>query len=188
MKKIVTGLLVSATVLGFALTTTSNVHAAEKTDASNNATLQVDAGTLSMTAPASQKFGSTSVETVYNDGFSKTVADGTGTTISDFLGDNADQQVTVMSKDGWSDKNMNADRASTLTITPSTQDKATVKQVTVTNQPASIATVNAGKTAIALEYELKIAQGTGITASTETEPTTNTLTWSVGNVPDGDPE
>lgn len=182
MKKIVTGLLVSATVLGFALTTTTNVHAAETTDASNNATLQVDAGTLSMTTPASQTFGKTSVEAVYNADFNATANDTNGTTVTDFLGDNKDQTVTVTAS-GWTDQSMNADLASTLTITPTVKDTA-ASAVTITKgQPASIATVNAGKTKVALKYGLHIVKGTPIAATTSDKSTTNTLTWSVGNVP-----
>lgn len=177
-KKLIVGMMTSAVVASLAALATGavGVHADTTTTdpANTKATLQVNAGTLSFTTPADQSFAATGVQTVYTDGYNKTVADATGTTVSDFLGDNQDWTLTVASPAGWSDAAMNNNNAAKLTVAADTADA-----VTISDQPAAVTTGNAGEKKVVLNYSLNIAKTTLLGAG----QATNTLNWSLSNVP-----
>jgi hypothetical protein len=111
MKKVIAGLMMSATVLGlttFAANAVS-VHAADTpavgskigatTDGTisteNKANLTVQAGDLSFTQPQNVDLGKTDVASVYASGFNGDSVDGGSTTVSDFLGDNGTWKLNV---------------------------------------------------------------------------------------------
>ncbi len=177
MKKVIAGLLMSATVLGLATFATNavSVHAADDTTtdplkATNNANLTVKAGTLSFTEPGDVAFPETDVQTVYTDGYDKTV-EGTDytTTVSDFLGDNKDWTLTATAV-GFGNSVLDDDQQSNLTLNGSKLNKG---------QSATVKTGNAGVTPIDLSYNLTIKKETLLTADSYTSK----VNWSLSNVP-----
>lgn len=176
--------MMSATVLGLAITATSaNVHAADTTDAAdttitsadgltatttNKASFTVDAGTLSFTQPADVTFDSTSVDSVYNTKYTSDKQGGS-TTVTDFLGDKGAWTLTATAG-GFGDDKLDSDSATTLTLNQHKLVKGTAVQVLAGA---------AGETPTALDYNLTIAQGTLLNKGTFT----NTISWKLNNTP-----
>ena len=161
MKKVIAGLLMSATVLGLATFAAKavNVHADTTSDAAsttNNANLTVTGGTLTFTPPEDVTFKDAAVDAVYNNGYSDTQEK--NTTVSDFLGDNKEWTLTAKST-GFSKLILDSDKTATLTING--------KDIT-TGQATAVATGNAGVSDNTLKYGLNVANGTLLTAGTYT--------------------
>ena len=184
MKKVIAGLMMSATILGLATFATNavSVHAADTTNpdtgttisatagtatSSNNANLTVQAGELSFTQPEDVPFKDAAIETVYNGGYEETV-DGGSTLIKDFLGDNKDWTLTATAK-GFGDSVLDDDKQSNLTLNGLSLNK---------DQIATVKTGNAGETTVNLSYKLKIEPKTLMNAGNYTSQ----VNWSLSNV------
>lgn len=200
MKKVIAGLMMSATVLGLATFATNavSVHAADTpavgskigatTDGTisteNKANLTVQAGDLSFTQPQNVDLGKTDVASVFASGFNGESVDGGSTTVSDFLGDNGTWKLNV-SASGFGNPALDGDGVSTLSLTTS-GDQITGKTVALDDTQAEAVTGAAGKTTANLSYKLVIKPGTLLNKGTFA----NTVTWNLSNTPgdniDGD--
>lgn len=187
MKKVIAGLMMSATVLGLTTFAASvvSVHAADTTTPeavtatngktqSNDAKLTITPGTLSLTKPGDATFKTASVEDVYNADYSDQTT-GTPTTVSDFLGDNgtwtlnaASNGFTAATGDA---KTLNADGSSQLSI----------NSVNVPNDGTAVE-ITSGKSTDA-PTDTDLAYGLTIKAKTLLNATdyTNTIIWTLTN-------
>lgn len=193
MKKL-RALLLSVAMLGLAAATTTalNVNAADGpattgkvgTDVSNNATLNVTGGDLTFTKPGDVNFKDTTVKDVYTDGYSDNTPTGK-TTVSDFLGDAGTWTLSVRAN-GWVNGTETTvmENAATLTV-KSTDEKgqtATFSDGKKDAQP--IVSGGEGTKGYDLSYGLSIPANKAVSLKAGTY--TNTLTWSINNVPGTD--
>lgn len=178
MKKVIAGLLMSATVLGLATFATNavSVHADDTTttempaNSSNEATVKVNGGSLSFTTPTNVTLGQTTVEDVYNNGFDAKDVDGGKTTVSDFLGDNGTWTLSAV-YNGFGMTNLDGDEQTTLSINGS--------DALTKDQAVKVASGSVGVSDTPLSYDLHINNNTLLSA----KDYTSTITWSMSNQP-----
>lgn len=201
MKKVIAGLMMSATILGLATFATNavSVHAADTTPAvgskigattegtiatENKANLTVQAGDLSFTQPQNVDLGKTDVTSVFASGFHGDSVDGGSTTVSDFLGDNGTWKLNV-SASGFGNPALDGDGVSALSLTTTSKD-GTSNTMTLGKSQAEAISGGAGETTTNLSYKLDINSGVLLNKGTFA----NTVTWNLANTPganiDGD--
>ncbi|WP_390409231.1 hypothetical protein [Lacticaseibacillus jixiensis] len=197
MKKL-RALLLSVAMLGLAAATTTalNVHADGTNpvtpattgkvgpDVSNNATLHVEGGDLTFTKPDDVKFTDTTVKAVYTDGYSDDKTTGT-TTVSDFLGDAGTWTLSV-SAGGWANGTETTvmENAAKLTVKSTDEKSQTATFGAGKNDAQPIVSGGEGTKDYDLSYDLSIPADKAVSLKAGTY--TNTLTWSINNVPGTD--